>query len=440
MKIDRRRLVGNLARSATGIACLTQLPALFSARPAVAEAGAPARRFIQFFLSGGWDSMLATDPPVGVRATNGNFQADYQSLEVKTVPGKANLIVGNGLVPALNAFSTMSTAFVNSLYVEVPAHDLAGNHILSGKLSLSRSREYPSFIALMGQASGAFPPHLDLGGSIPLGDTRAASPPLAAGDMDSLISMLKGPHYDDAERAWRVDEANELIATLDNLRYADLGERGKKRLDVWTSSGKALADVYAGRYADAFDRSDETKARYGFANGWDVGGLVATAFFALKSGLTSYSSVVIGGFDTHMNHLQDHVPRMRVFAAALNALVADLRATPDPADGAKSLADTTTILITSEFTRTPLFNSTRGTDHWTSASAVVMGAGVKDNAVIGKTANDGDARGWVNGAPVALTDETRLMPDHLAASIAAAFGFSDVATRLGGVTIDGLFL
>jgi uncharacterized protein (DUF1501 family) len=130
---------------------------------------------------------------------------------------------------------------------------------------------------------------------------------------------------------------------------------------------------------------------------------------------------------------------MRRFATALGVLVADLRSTPDPAVPGQMLADTTTIMITSEFVRTPLFNLAGGTDHWSSASVIVMGRGVNDGAVIGATDVNGYALGWRDGRAVSFSEDTQLLPDHVIATILENVGTSAQADLVSEVRLDALF-
>ena len=79
---------------------------------------------------------------------------------------------------------------------------------------------------------------------------------------------------------------------------------------------------------------------------------------------------------------------------ALARMVDDLRATPHPAGG--NFMDHTTILVFSEFARTPLINATGGRDHHLSSSCALMGAGLKHNFVFGTSGDIGMAPGTVD--------------------------------------------
>jgi uncharacterized protein (DUF1501 family) len=90
--------------------------------------------------------------------------------------------------------------------------------------------------------------------------------------------------------------------------------------------------------------------------------------------------------------------------------------------------DSTLIVATGEFGRTPLLNSNGGRDHWAGAwTALVAGGGVKGGRVIGRS----DARGTEpTDRPVA--------PQELVATIFHAMGVPATATIPGpnGTPVD----
>ncbi|MBT8147719.1 MAG: DUF1501 domain-containing protein [Gammaproteobacteria bacterium] len=51
----------------------------------------------------------------------------------------------------------------------------------------------------------------------------------------------------------------------------------------------------------------------------------------------------------------------------------------------QGLQDKVTVVVGSDFGRTPFYNSARGKDHWNVTSMMAMGAGVRGNRVAGAT-------------------------------------------------------
>lgn len=442
-RLDRRQLLKLLAKAGVispfvgGIA-----PLVFSHR---ASGATTSHKFLQIFLGGGWDANLATDPVLSgsAKATSGAFwpayynagNASYAGAPV-VVPGKS-LIVGPGLAPAAPAFAAAPTAFVNGLFVEVTAHELAVAYLMSGQLSLSRSREFPAFVATMADKTGGFPAHVILGGGImPLADTAKSNPPLQSLDIDTFTKMLAGPYQTDSGmKDASIDAAHKLLATL-NQNFAErVGSSGKESLSAWRAAETGLPDLYAKKFHErlALTAQMETDFATGTGNARDADGMgakLALAHMILKEGVSRYVSVLLDGFDTHSNHMASHKPLMLEFAARLNVLVGYLASTNDPDQPTKKLLETTTVLITSEFNRTPNVNGAGGTDHWQTGSAILLGRGIKDDTVVGARDAQGAAADYA-GRP--------MLPDYLAASIMRHLGFATEADALSEVHLDALF-
>jgi len=100
-----------------------------------------------------------------------------------------------------------------------------------------------------------------------------------------------------------------------------------------------------------------------------------------------FVSLTYGGWDHHDNIRNANNNQMPPFDQAFAMLVKDL--------DQRGMLDSTLVMITSEFGRTPKINGTAGRDHWPKVFSVVFaGGGVK--------------RGYVHGA----SDATGAEPDH----------------------------
>lgn len=441
--LNRRELLKALGLGAGALTLGTQL-----LRSRTAAAATTPKRFVQINLEGGWDSSLATDPIVGAKTGVDTYEQILRTpstdLMPATVPGKANLIVGPGLAPALPAFASLPTAFINGMHMEVTAHDFAAQFMSSGRLSLSNSRDYPAIPAVLGAALPTYPPHVALGMLPPLGDTRFTSPPLHAYVPDALASMMSGPSGD-RYRSDLIADAHKLIGDLDALTYGRMSAVQQESLKLWRDSSQRVDEIYAKKLGGLLTASDELKARYKidqYPSDAELGpeSRLSSLYLLMLSNLCPYVTVTFGSFDTHENQMATHLPLMRRFANALNVFIADLLATDDPASPGHKLADTTTILITSEFVRSPRFSTAGGTEHWQSASAILMGRTVKDGAVFGATATDATALGWNGARPEPLTFENRLLPNHMVATILGHLGTQEQANAVSEERIHGLFI
>ena len=434
----RRSLLLSAAEIMAWVQILRHIPASSLILTPEARAASAGRKFLHIFLRGGWDAHLATDPVIGSKLTSPAYNSAYQGLTSFQVAGKNNLIGGWGLEPAKSAFATVPTAFINGLFTEVTAHELAQNYMYSGILSLSRSREYPSLTALMGLAAGSFPAHVVLGGPIPLGDSKMTHPPLQAQSGAGLADMMRGP-YNQYVQSSSFDPAHTLIKQLDELHKSQQNQVAQASMTGWESAATQLDQLYASGLGQKMALDATIKERYGVTEEWGPKSLIPSSLLTLAAGLSPYVTVSIDGFDTHSNHLTQHVPLLRMVASQLALLIQDMRNIPDPSQPAVSLMDNTTILISSEFVRTPSFNAGAGTDHWPSASAILMGRGVQDNTVIGRTDDQALALGWQNGQSIVRNTETQMTPELLVATVLENMGFTQTATQISGGRIRDLF-
>ena len=407
-----------------------------------AEPSAPPKRLLTVFLKGGWDSLLATDPVLGAKLSSPAFEAAYASEPSLAITGKPQLWIGPGLQPLKAIFASVPTAFINGMFVEVSAHEIAYNYMLSARLSLSRSREYPSLAALLGDQGGKYPPHIVLGSSIPLGATRSSSPPLQASSIDAMSQLLRGP----GRASWNnyktevLPNAHELLEGLDQLSYQRLTLAQQQGLEGWRQAQSGLAQLYKSDLGSQLKLTAAIKQKFAVGEAGDLEGQLAGAFLALASGISPYITVVPpGNFDTHSHHMSQHKALLLKTAQALAILVEQMRTTPDPADQSRSLLESTTVLITSEFVRTPKFNAAQGTDHWQSASAILLGAGVEDGVVLGATGTDGMPLGWVAGQSMTRTSGNALLPSQIGAALLHYFKQPTLAQAISDQPLIGLF-
>ncbi len=128
------------------------------------------------------------------------------------------------------------------------------------------------------------------------------------------------------------------------------------------------------------------------------GQVLATAF---KMGLSHTSSLSVNqlpsnnannaqnpflNLDTHSEHENEHKNGLLEGFSRIKVLFDDLKAQEVPNSGGQSVLDRTTILIVSEFTRTPAMNTSGGKDHNPQTnSMIVMGPGLAQGQMIGSS-------------------------------------------------------
>ena len=117
-------------------------------------------------------------------------------------------------------------------------------------------------------------------------------------------------------------------------------------------------------------------------------GKAAIAGMALAKGISTAVSVQIqGNMDDHFEWDLHHGTTLNQGFDALGLLISYLKSMPALGGGSGTVWDNTTMVVFSEFSRTPLVNSRNGRDHHLSSSCCVAGPGLKKNVVIGATAD-----------------------------------------------------
>jgi hypothetical protein len=138
---------------------------------------------------------------------------------------------------------------------------------------------------------------------------------------------------------------------------------------------------------DAFSltgESDATKDLYGFKPWGPVIRPSAGARFLIARRLVEagcrFVTVTYGAWDTHSYHYRSIEPMMPDLDKAFAGLIRDL--------DDRGMLDSTLVLITSEFGRTPKVNAGGGRDHWPRVFSIVMaGGGIQRGQIYG--ASDG---------------------------------------------------
>ncbi len=100
---------------------------------------------------------------------------------------------------------------------------------------------------------------------------------------------------------------------------------------------------------------------------------IACAAFAAGIGISA--NLTMGGFDTHGNHdIDQYNAQLRLFEG-VDFLIQEATA--------KGIIDKMTIIVGSDFGRTPYYNTGNGKDHWNHTSMMMMGPGIRGNRVVG---------------------------------------------------------
>lgn len=362
-----------------GGAGIAILPARSAAGPSPLP-DPPARAVIQIDLAGGLSHIDTFDPkPLAPVEYRGEFKA---------IPSK---IDGAQLSEVLRRTAAIADrlTIVRSFGHGEAAHERGTHNMVTGNRP-SPVITYPSFGAVTALKLGVrnkLPPYVCIpsGGLYTgTGYLSAAYAPFEPGSEPNSrgfrVRDLASPKGVDEERLAR---RRKLVETIDR------GFEGKGEADAVAASQAFYEQAYdlvlSEEARGAFDINAEPKElreRYGRTT---LGQRLLLARRLVQSGVR-YVTVSHGGYDHHNRIFPTLRRRMAEFDRAFASLITDLES--------QGLLDSTLVLVTSEFGRTPRVNRTAGRDHWPRVFSVVLaGAGIR--------------RGHVHGA----SDATGAEPD-----------------------------
>ncbi|QDE88333.1 transcriptional initiation protein Tat [Myxococcus xanthus] len=430
----------------------------FRAFAQAAEVAPADRCFVFVYFNGGWDQLLAFDPRDPTE-----FTADRAS-ETKILPGydqindsrfesrplipaelpgvgRSNIdfgpAVGNELAKHYDLMTVVRGINMNTL-----GHEVGYRYFLTGKMPIgSAARGSSTATEIVGQMKPRVP-IASISYNVESYNDRYGgyANALRVSRRDDLILTLKGSTdmLDSEIEKQLLDFRGQPV----NCEQAAYGTRGVGT--TYSNSQEQMRLIQSQGLDKSFDflvgpnqpHSAEMAAirtKYNLTSANDVNGergRAATVATALKKGIAQCVTInLTGGLDTHFGSQLTQANNQRRGFDALAMLVQDLRDSDHPAGG--KFMDHTTIMVFSEFSRTPLINSSGGRDHHLSNSALLMGAGIKHNFVFGRSGDIGMAPGTFdlrNGA--SDPNGENILPEHVIATVLASAGLDYSITRV----------
>lgn len=291
----------------------------------------------------------------------------------------------------------------------------AGAHPLANEYLFTGNRPSPAVVyPAMGSVSAkelktpsAIPPFV----AIPNSDMSAGFLGVGFGSFKTTSVPKVGQPYEVRGLAVangltieKIKSRNELLQDLDQtFRTADANSPVLDGLDQFAK--KANEMILSDRARVAFDVGREAPSVLKLFEKDDASQALLLAGRLVEHGVR-FVTVTNDAWDTHLDNFVNLKNKLLPpFDTSLTALVQMLEL--------KGLLDRVLIVATGEFGRTPAINKQAGRDHWPRTMwTLVAGGGAKQNFFLGGTDKKGHAP----------TDDTKLKPDDLAASIYYALG------------------
>lgn len=387
----------------------------FRARAAEEAKKAAANSVIHIFLPGGISAQESFDPkPLAPIEYRGPFG---------TVPTKLDGVVFNELLKNTAQVADKLTV-VRSMTHGEAAHERGTHNMFTG-YKPSPAIQYPSLGSVVSHELGVrndLPPYV----CIP------SQPNPYAGS--GYLSNAFGPFSlggDPGNQNFNVRDLN-LPADVDHERFAqrqsilatvDEHFRSLEKSDAIDAMDsfyqRAYGLVSSQKAREAFNLKAEPDALKDDYGRTDAGMRMLMARRLVEGGVR-FVSMVYGGWDHHTNvrgGIERDLPR---FDKAFAALIRDL--------DHRGMLETTLVMVTTEFGRSPKINKDAGRDHWPRVFSIVLaGGGIKRGQVYGSSDPTGSE-----------PDENPLSVEDFAATIYNQLGI-DASKKLmspGGRPID----
>ncbi len=338
-------------------------------RPAYAAAEYNGPFWVLVNASGGWDPTSLCDPKGRRDELDTDPMNNYFADDIGQAGNLRYAPVGG--IPAFFEKYHRRLCIINAVDTETNGHDSGSRHTWSGRLA----EGHPSFGALVaGSTAYNLPMAFFSGGGYDY--TAGLVAPTRVGNIDA-VTRLAFPNHMDAGNPesglYHTQATWDRIVTAQNDRLAMIGDTTtlpSERHAVGLLQAARLGDNELRRLTEFLpsdlDGSNNPLRRQ-----------AQLAVAAYRSGITAVANLNIGGFDTHGNHDQSHIPRMTQLLEGIDFLVEEAER--------QDVANDMIVVVGSDFGRTPGYNDGNGKDHWSITSMMVMGRGVPGNTVIGAT-------------------------------------------------------
>ncbi|SKA92527.1 Protein of unknown function [Prosthecobacter debontii] len=376
-ELDRRRFMTGAAKSLLGVGLLPAGEHFFSGKALAAGQGAAtarqvptARSVIYLYMTGGQSHLDTWDPKPENKEVMG---------ATKTIKTSADGVLIGEYLPRM-ATQMHHACVINSVATNTGAHEQA-NYYMHTSFGLRGTIKHPGMGAWLSFYQGAgnpsLPPYVYIGN-----DSRHPGAgffpkkhgPLMVNNPEAGLQNVRPPKGVSEDRfAMRRD----LASAMDVEFQAEWATRGVKAYADMYDDAVRLMKSDDLRAFDLTQESDAVRQAYGKET-FGQGCLLARRL--VEHGVR-FIEVSLGSWDTHTANFINTPRLCDVLDIALSALVADLQA--------RGLLESTMIVVSSEFGRTPKINQNQGRDHYPVFSSVLIGGGIQGGQKYGATDKDG---------------------------------------------------
>lgn len=328
--------------------------------------------FVMIHAGGGWDPTSLCDPKGMMAEDEENpMNASYMNADIAMAGNISYAPVANHQAFFDKYYQEL--LIINGMDTSTNGHDSGRRNVWSGKLS----EGHPSFAALVAASKNRVAPmsFLSNGG---YDFTAGLVAPTRSGNTGALsrIAFPNRPNPDDEARRFHTDDTMARISATQKERLQammDAESLPRKKASMNTLFAARVGENEVQRLTEflpeTLDNSGNPLLRQ-----------AQLAIASYRAGLSVAVNMTRGGFDTHGNHDQNHIPRMSDILAGIDFVMEEAER--------QGVRDKIVLGVGSDFGRTPRYNGTNGKDHWSISSMMFMGAGITGNRVVGGTTHE----------------------------------------------------
>ena len=389
------------------------MAAAAAAAPPVRAARSGGHSFLFIHCDGGWDTTKVFTPPFelsNVDLAEDSYLSSAGGLPFVSHPER-------GSVDTFFSRYGSRCCIVNGMEVPSVAHARCRRLLLTG--ATGQADDWPTILAAC------------TGANLPMPHLVITGPAYSDQLSKHLVRVGRTSQFPDLLSGELLSTTSPTAATTDDALLDDwLAKRiAEPRTDRWAELSADYSDILS-RHAQLKSASDVLDLPTAYSSCTrDLAVDAAAAFNCFELGLSRCAMVQFGGWcglgwDSHTDNQAAQSRNYSDLFSALGEIMSDLDGRMSPSG--RPLAQSTTIVVTSEMGRHPHLNNWGGRDHWTYTSVLLIG-GLRGGQVLGGVDND------LKGVRVDLSSGqpddhgVLLQTDHLGATLMEIAGIDSGA-------------
>ena len=387
-------------------------------------AGYTGRLLVTVQCDGGWDVSSFCDPKTNQPGEK-EITSWSNSNDVQTVGSINYAPYGNNQSFFENHFQDMLV--INGVDMQTNSHSTGVLHSWSGR----NSQGLPTITSMFAAKNAPEQPlsYLNFGG---FADTANLIRFSRFKDVSKVSKLLQpeinglnpnGERYPPFLRESQIALIREFRVKKTRERMAGSRFLNREQINLKAFSSALASKVHLKEFQSYLPREEDLEGRISISeqSSSDVRDQVKLTTAAFQSGLTSAADLFVGTFDTHTTHDLMHEPLLAHTTDAIELFWQQAEE--------RGVADRVTMVIGSDFSRTPHYNGTNGKDHWPIGSFIIMEKNASwTNRMVGQT-DEGQNAFKINPNTLERDDRggTIIYPKHVHKALRRHLGIENSA-------------